>query len=77
MENPEQQSVENVQNDLNSKNASEFCKEGLDSNKTQTIVEDTAQEINMETNPAEESLNLANQTDLEKVPIENEQSCLC
>ena len=43
MENPEQQSVENGQNDLNSKNASEFCKEGLDSNKTQTIVENTAQ----------------------------------
>ena len=42
MENSEQQSVENGQKDLNSRNAPEFCKESLDSNKTPTIVENTA-----------------------------------
>ena len=40
MENSEHQSVENGQKHLNS--ASEFCKESLDSNKTPTIVENTA-----------------------------------
>ena len=39
LENSEQQSVENGQNDLNSRNASEFCKESLVSNKTPTNIE--------------------------------------